>query len=202
MAPLTTHSFPAPEDQIGDGGFAAGGADEHRDLAAVIPRMAEQLCKDVFHAIAESAGIEAFILERLLDILVGLRRQKSLPKFLSFTPLGSHIGQFGVFREKSRRRSQCAQPIKPDAPCRNDMSHNRHGFAILRTAAPLGRNAIERSKHFCVRVLFILEPTTIPFNNHDDYPHHSPLTPHHSHWPLTPRFFPMHHKCSLVLRKI
>ena len=52
-----------PIDEVGGRRLAAGCADEHCDLTAMIPGVAVQLSEDVLEAISEPTGVDTLVLE-------------------------------------------------------------------------------------------------------------------------------------------
>src|SRR5262245_34149757 len=53
----------APEHEVGLRRLAAGGLHQGRDLPAVVVRVSEQLCENIFDAVAEVPAVQAAILE-------------------------------------------------------------------------------------------------------------------------------------------
>src|SRR5262249_23771957 len=67
---FSAHRLTAPVHQIGHCRLAARPAHHHRNLATMIPGVAEKLRQNVLDAIAKAAGIHALILEDAPQLLV------------------------------------------------------------------------------------------------------------------------------------
>src|SRR5207249_7242451 len=95
----------AQEDEIRDGRLAPSSLNQHGDLTAVIPRMPKQLSQDVFHAVAEPAGVQALVFKGPDNVRLGELGKIFRPQTLDFLPLDYDGRQCRAFGEQRGREN-------------------------------------------------------------------------------------------------
>src|SRR5262245_21776620 len=156
------HGLAAPVDEVGYRRLAARSADQHGNLPAMIPRVAEQLVQNLLDAVAKPSGVEALVFEDAAKLVVAQATEIGVPMPLDILQVQSRLGEADVVGEKrcwSVRQN--AEPKKPDAPGGGDVRQQRDGAAELGCGAAVYWYGFQRANHLRMGVFFILEPAAI-----------------------------------------
>src|SRR5262249_42215885 len=141
-------------------GLSAERCDELRDLAAVVPRMAEYLRQDALHVPAIAFAVAQLPLELPCELDL-IEAGKILPpsRFRIRDELRQFLKTY-VLRERAGGVRPVAQAIEPALPRRREMGHPADRLLKLRRRPPRRRHRRQHRQRLGVAVALVFVPMT------------------------------------------